>query len=90
MDNIKRNVLSVISVIEQGIESFRKRVSPPPQRRRNIMDNILKRDITGECFGECRNTVREAEIKRQREINRIVREAETASSADPFKVSRAF
>jgi hypothetical protein len=32
------------------------------------MTNILKRDITGECEGECRNRVREGEKERQVEI----------------------
>jgi hypothetical protein len=35
------------------------------------MENILRRDITGECFGECRNTVLEGEIARQNEIDAI-------------------
>lgn len=35
------------------------------------MDTIMWRDITGECFGECRDTVREGEIARQREIDAI-------------------
>jgi hypothetical protein len=33
------------------------------------MKNLLKRDITGECVGECKNTVRDAEQRRQAEIN---------------------
>lgn len=32
------------------------------------MKDILKRDITGECIGQCRNTVREGELERQIEI----------------------
>jgi len=32
------------------------------------MHDILTRDITGECEGECRNTVRESEARRQVEI----------------------
>jgi hypothetical protein len=43
------------------------------------MVDILKRDITGECVGECENTVREAEEKRQREIDR-----QDIESADAF------
>ena len=31
--------------------------------------NILLRDITGECEGECRDRVREGEFERQHEIN---------------------
>ena len=33
------------------------------------MDDILQRDITGECQGECRDRVREGEIDRQLAIN---------------------
>ncbi|MBF0469385.1 MAG: hypothetical protein HQK61_10960 [Desulfamplus sp.] len=33
------------------------------------MNNILSRDITGKCEGECRNLVREGEEKRQKEID---------------------
>lgn len=32
------------------------------------MEDILKRDITGECAGECRDRVREGEKERQRDI----------------------
>ena len=32
------------------------------------MTDILKRDITGECEGECRNRIREGEVERQDEI----------------------
>ena len=32
------------------------------------MNDILKRDITGECRGECRDRVREGEEERQVEI----------------------
>ena len=32
------------------------------------MTDILKRDITGECEGECRDRVREGEAERQDEI----------------------
>lgn len=32
------------------------------------MSDILKRDITGECEGECRDRVGEGEIQRQRDI----------------------
>ena len=31
--------------------------------------NILLRDITGECEGECRDRVREGEFERQHEID---------------------
>ena len=34
------------------------------------MSHMPNRDITGHCdSGECKNTVREGEVKRQREIN---------------------
>lgn len=33
------------------------------------MTDILRRDITGECEGECRDLVREGEEERQNEIN---------------------
>jgi len=33
------------------------------------MTDILKRDITGECEGECRDLAREGEEERQDEIN---------------------
>ncbi len=35
------------------------------------MKDILKRDITGECVGECRDIVREAEQDRQAEIESV-------------------
>lgn len=35
------------------------------------MKHMPSRDITGKCEGECRNTVREAEVKRQREIGAV-------------------
>lgn len=33
------------------------------------MNNILSRDISGKCDGECRNLVREGEEQRQKEIS---------------------
>ncbi len=33
------------------------------------MKDTLKRDITGECVGECKNTVREARQSRQLKID---------------------
>jgi hypothetical protein len=33
------------------------------------MNDILKRDITGECVGECLDRVRQGEEERQNEIN---------------------
>jgi len=33
------------------------------------MTDILKRDVTGECEGECRDLAREGEEERQDEIN---------------------
>jgi hypothetical protein len=56
------------------------------ERRHDTMKDILKRDITGECVGACKNTVREAEEKRQREID-----AQGIESADAFpNVGHAF
>lgn len=33
------------------------------------MKHIPSRDISGKCEGECRNLVREGEVKRQKEIS---------------------
>ncbi len=33
------------------------------------MKTLPERDITGKCVGECRNTVHEGEVNRQKEIN---------------------
>ena len=33
------------------------------------MEDILRRDITGDCEGECRDRVREGEEKRQDDIS---------------------
>ena len=33
------------------------------------MEDILKRDITGECIGECRDRVREGVEERQQDIS---------------------
>lgn len=33
------------------------------------MENILKRDITGECVGECKDTIGQGYRDRQKEIN---------------------
>lgn len=35
------------------------------------MKHILSRDINGKCEGECRNLIREGEIKRQKEVDRF-------------------
>jgi hypothetical protein len=43
------------------------------------MEDILKRDTSGECVGECRDRVREGEEERQRDI-----EASSFSSPDEF------
>ncbi len=43
------------------------------------MEDILKRDITGECVGECRDRVREGESERQRDID-----ASSVSAVDEF------
>jgi hypothetical protein len=33
------------------------------------MTNMLRRDITGDCDGECRDRIREGEEERQNDIN---------------------
>lgn len=33
------------------------------------MKNIPSRDINGKCEGECKNLIREGEIKRQKEVD---------------------
>lgn len=40
-----------------------------PQREDSQMKQIPSRDITGYCDGECKNLVREGELKRQKEIS---------------------
>ncbi len=52
------------------------------------MKNILKRDITGECVGECRDIVREAEEKRQAEIDRLAVESPESYPNMPNAFSR--
>lgn len=88
MDNHK-GVLTFIAMMENVIDNVRRRLLATIHKRRYIMDGILKRDITGECFDECRNIVREAAVKRQKDINRIVRETEMAASDHTQTVSRA-
>ena len=53
------------------------------------MKNILKRDITGECVGECRDIVREAEEKRQAEIDRMAVESPESYPSVPGAFSRS-
>jgi len=52
------------------------------------MKNILKRDITGKCVGECRDIVREAEEKRQAEIDRLAVESPESYPSMPNAFSR--
>ena len=47
------------------------------------MTDILKRDITGECEGECRDRVSEGERERQSEIN-----ASGVESPESFPAAR--
>lgn len=75
MDHVGRAPASFIDVMRSISENILGRICSSVNKRRYDMNNILKRDITGECFGECRNTVREAEVKRQAQINKIIREA---------------
>ena len=51
------------------------------------MSDILKRDITGECEGECRDRVREGESERQRAIN--VSDVQTPESFPDVAWSRS-
>lgn len=44
------------------------------------MTYIPSRDITGTCVGECRNLVREGELKRQKEISSHEYSAESSPS----------
>jgi hypothetical protein len=43
-------------------------MSFPPKGCRFAMKNMPKRDITGECEGECKDRVREGEEDRQKKI----------------------
>jgi hypothetical protein len=52
------------NILHKAKEALMKALSP-----HGDIPDILKRDITGECVGECRDRVKEGEIQRQREIN---------------------
>ncbi len=47
------------------------------------MKDILKRDITGKCVGECKNRVLEAEQRRQLEINRLQNKVNSKQRYEP-------
>jgi len=51
------------------------------------MTDILKRDITGECEGECRDLVREGEEERQDEI--LASDVESPESYPDAKWARS-
>ncbi|MFH0726721.1 MAG: hypothetical protein V2B19_10295 [Pseudomonadota bacterium] len=76
MNAIKRTPVSFIDVMRSFTDKILGSVCSYANKGRFEMNNVLKRDITGECFGECRNTVREAAVKRQAKINKIIKEAE--------------
>ena len=44
------------------------------------MKHMPSRDITGHCEGQCRNLVREGELKRQKEIKSHAYSAESSVS----------
>ena len=50
------------------------------------MSNIPSRDINGRCEGECRDLVREGEVRRQSEIGSVAYSIEGSSPS----VSRAW
>lgn len=77
MNPEKRTPVSFVDVMRSISDRILGRVCSSINKGRNDMNTVLRRDITGECFDECRNTVREAEVRRQAKINKIVREAET-------------
>jgi hypothetical protein len=52
------------------------------------MSDTLKRDITGECEGECRDRVREGEDERQNEIKGSGVEAPDSYPDAPWAKSR--
>ena len=52
------------------------------------MNRIPLRDITGKCEGECRNLVREAEERFQREIDASELESREFSRDVPWASSR--
>lgn len=76
MDYVNKTAFSLLDGMKSATDRVFGRILSAIDKRRYHMENVLRRDITGECFGECRNTVREAEIKRQEKINKIMREAE--------------
>ncbi|UCH22028.1 MAG: hypothetical protein JSU83_01865 [Deltaproteobacteria bacterium] len=52
------------------------------------MSNMPKRDITGECEGECRDRVREGEEERQAKMNQEAFEAPESFPRAPWANSR--
>jgi hypothetical protein len=76
MDAVRRTPVSFIDVMKSITDNLLGRACSSINKGRYSMNNVLKRDITGECFGECRDTVREAAVKRQAKINKIVKESD--------------
>ena len=52
------------------------------------MKTMPKRDITGNCEGECRDRVKEGEASRQDEINRSQPESLDATPSVPWASKR--
>ena len=78
---IKQKPVSFIGAVKSIGDHFLGKMCATISERRSTMNSILRRDITGECFGECRNTVREGEVRRQAMINKIVKESEAKRHA---------
>jgi hypothetical protein len=91
MEKIIKNPGSFSEVVRSIGDNILGRVCAFRNKKESNMNNILKRDITGECFSECRDTVREAAVMRQAKINKIMREAEAnrlVSMDSPGRKSR--
>jgi hypothetical protein len=52
------------------------------------MENIPKRDITGECEGECRDRVREGEEERQDSLGKFSAQESGGSKSVSWAASR--
>ena len=53
------------------------------------MTDMLKRDITGKCEGECRDRVSEGEAERQAELNKSGPDYAGETSSVPWANSRS-
>lgn len=76
MENIRKSPVSFFDMLKSIGDNILGRVCASVNNRRYDMNNVLKRDITGECFNDCRDTVREAAVMRQAKIDKMMREAE--------------